>query len=179
MSTVDEPDGGREPTKANDEVRAAMVAHHAGLVAGLDELVGRAEEEVASGSDAGGELKAVVSYLDREVLPHAAAEEASLYGLARRAGLDPLVQAMVGEHAWLRGQTAALVGKVGVRGVSQARALAAVFALHAGKENDLILPELAARPEVDLGAVLSAMQSQLSQGPEGRGTPREAARSSS
>src|SRR5579875_867571 len=139
MSTVDEPDGGREPTKANDEVRAAMVAHHAGLAAG----------------------------------------EASLYGLARRAGLDPLVQAMVGEHAWLRGQTAALVGKVGVRGVSQARALAAVFALHAGKENDLILPELAARPEVDLGAVLSAMQSQLSQGPEGRGTPREAARSSS
>jgi len=48
------------------------------------------------------------------------------------------------------------------RAAATARALAAVFDSHAGKENDLVLPLLAADPDVSLAALLDEMHADLS-----------------
>ncbi|MGH9065141.1 MAG: DUF2249 domain-containing protein [Acidimicrobiales bacterium] len=149
-------------TGRNEEVRAAMVAHHAGLVAGLEERVRTAEGAVDSGRLAEAELGAVAEYLQGEVIPHAAAEEIALYPLARTGALGSLIQAMVTEHGWLGAEAALVAETPGARGAGRARAIAAVFALHAGKENDLVLPALSARPDVDLASVLNAMSEYLS-----------------
>lgn len=147
----------------NEETRAAMVAHHGALVAGLEERVRAAEEAAQAGPGAEAWLQAVARYLETEVIPHAEAEEMALYSLADTGELSPLVRAMVTEHAWLRAETQALAGARGVQGAARSRAVAAVFALHAGKENDLILPALAARPDVDLSAVLERMKQHLAE----------------
>ncbi|MGH9068451.1 MAG: hemerythrin domain-containing protein [Acidimicrobiales bacterium] len=171
MTEVGRTGPGTTTGEGNEEVRAAIVAHHTGLVAGLEERVTAAEEAVELGAGAELELGAMVDYLEAEVIPHAEAEEAALYPLARTGELGTLVRAMVSEHAWLRAEARGLVGARGVGGAARARAIAAVFALHADKENDLLLPILAVSPGVDLALVLAAMVEHLAKPAVARGGP--------
>jgi uncharacterized protein (DUF2249 family) len=100
----------------------------------------------------------LVTYCERHVLPHAAAEEKTLYRAAAdlpEASL--LVSAMLAEHNTLvstvnrvdaartPGETAAAAG-----------ALRALFESHLDKENDLLLPALATAG-VDLAKLLEGM----------------------
>lgn len=100
----------------------------------------------------------MVDFCADEVLPHALAEEATLYA----AGADLpetrlLVQAMTDEHAVLRElldelRQANTVGEV----AGAASALDVLFQVHLRKENDVLLPALVAAG-VDLAALLGGM----------------------
>src|SRR6266545_162533 len=76
------------------------------------------------------------------------------------------VQAVIGHHAQLAAGLTALVEALAaasspVRAATAARALAALFAVHLAKENDLVLPLLVTTPGVSVAGVLSGMHDLL------------------
>ncbi|MFC4057761.1 DUF2249 domain-containing protein [Planomonospora corallina] len=101
---------------------------------------------------------ALVAYCTEEVLPHAMAEEETLYRVAADLPeTELLARAMSAEHTVLRD----LVGELERAGtpgeaVSAAAALNALFQAHLAKENDVLLPALA-DTGVDLAALLDGM----------------------
>ncbi len=118
--------------------------------------------------------EALVAFCEQEVLPHAMAEEETLY---RIAGDLPrtrlLVQAMHGEHLTLR-ELAGDLAEASTPGeiAGQAAALNAVFQSHLDKENEILLPALI-DAGVDLAAMLDGMHEIL--GASGGGEHRPAA----
>lgn len=139
----------------------AVVRHHSELAATLHRHV----TQLVDAADAGiarqvwvhhGEL---VAWLHGELLPHAAAEEASLYPAAGDlpAG-GPLVEGMLGEHRVITALVAELEGAGSpVRVVAAARALQALFGSHLAKENDLIVPLLVAADDRSLAELLDGL----------------------
>jgi uncharacterized protein (DUF2249 family) len=163
---MSQPDADQTVTAAAEHAAAtAVVDHHAQLAAGLNERV-----EALIGSVDTGQLptaetarREVVAFVGREILPHARAEEQALYppAAARPEG-RLLVDGMLAEHRALT----ALADEVGqhgslVRAAAAARALAALFAVHLAKENDLVLPLLTATPGVSLARLLDGMHDLL------------------
>ena len=141
------------------EAYDAMRAHHKAL---SEELSGRADavsRAAAAGLPHGAAVAAVVAYLTAEVLPHAAAEEKTIYPVAAaRVSLAALVGEMVAEHVVLStaaGRLAAAASAAAAAG--QAQQIAALFAAHAAKENDMLLPTLVADQSVDLPGLLGQM----------------------
>jgi hypothetical protein len=89
-------------------------------------------------------------------VPHALAEERTLYPVAaRHLGGALLVEGMVGEHAVIQALVEELetAGSM-VRAAAAARALAAVLETHVAKENELVLPLLVGVPGVSLATLL-------------------------
>jgi len=170
------PPGASPGTAADEAVLAQVVAHHARMSARLDALtlgVAGAGEAAALRSA----LSSLVAFWRSEVLPHAAAEEATIYAEAREAA-GALIRALVLEHADLRARAEALALLAGQavgtaaqdpdstpasppdlrsRAAMQAAAAAALFHVHARKENEIVLPALVAagRP---LPPILAAME---------------------
>lgn len=159
------PSGAPAGTAADQAVIARVTAHHAEMSAKLDLLtaaVAGSAEAVALNSS----LSSLVEYWRREVLPHAAAEEATIYAEAREAvGGATLIDALLLEHGDLQvraqglaafvEQPAAATPRGGdsapaslrdlqSRASMQAAAAAALFHVHARKENELVLPGLVA-----------------------------------
>jgi uncharacterized protein (DUF2249 family) len=142
----------------------AVRAHHTVLAQRLSELVGRLLDTAAGGDDtavrdATDATAAVVAFCRDELLPHAAAEEPTLYAAA---AADPrarlLVEAMTAEHH----RISDLVRSIGTApsplvAASEARALQVLFEVHLVKENDLVLPLLAESPGVSLASLLEGM----------------------
>lgn len=145
--------------RGNEPTAQAMRDHHARLVSDLQAHVDLLAAEVAAGRDHQSSARAVLAVLDEQVRPHAAAEEQVLYPLAsRRDDLRVLVEAMIGEHRYLQSAIAALRSTTdGITAAARAEAVSTVFRLHAGKENDFLLPALIADPVIDLTDVLSGM----------------------
>jgi iron-sulfur cluster repair protein YtfE (RIC family) len=84
------------------------------------------------------------TFLTDEILPHARAEERTLYRASRR---DPqaalLVEALVREHRELASQAGRLAAQVRpVAVAATAEAISTLFASHVAKENDLLRPAL-------------------------------------
>jgi iron-sulfur cluster repair protein YtfE (RIC family) len=157
-------DGTAEDTAAAQAVRR----HHAQLARGLDE---RAESllHLAEGEDRPGAEQArqdLLSYLRMELVPHARAEEATLYpAAADLPGGGPLVAGMIDEHHAIT----ALVDELAdtrspIRAAAAGRALATLFATHLAKENDLVLPLLIAAPQARLANLLAGMHELLGAG---------------
>ena len=93
-----------------------------------------------------------------ELLPHAAAEERSIYPAGDRGLTAMLVQAMLTEHKNLIAHVAGLRDSAeAIEAVGSASAIQALFESHLSKENDLLLPALIADPSVSLGALLGGM----------------------
>jgi hypothetical protein len=110
----------------------------------------------AEGSNAQTDL---LLYLREEIVPHAAAEEETLYkrGLALE-DLAALLRAMIAEHVRLRSLTADLEAAAApLRQAAIAMAITEIFDLHAGKENDILLPRLAREPGVRVKGLLGEM----------------------
>ncbi|MFD7690912.1 DUF2249 domain-containing protein [Streptomyces sp. NPDC059781] len=163
-------------TLASDPEDAAAVeaveAHHAQLAG---ELAGRVAMLVAAADRdpaSADEVRAgLVAFCDRDLLPHAVAEEGTLYAAARdlpEARL--LVDGMLAEHRRLT----ALVDAVreagsAVRAAADGRALQVLFEEHLGKENDLVLPLLAGAPDISLADLLGGMHELLGGGEESAG----------
>jgi uncharacterized protein (DUF2249 family) len=150
--------------RADAEAAEAVERHHAAMVGAL---VARAVALVELARTETGDLAALrddlVAWGRQELLPHARAEEDTLY---RAAGQKPearlLVEAMLAEHAVIAGlvdELAATTDAVGA--ATAARALRAVFEVHLAKENDQVLPLLVGAPDVSVADLLGGMHELL------------------
>lgn len=150
---------------SSEQDAAAMEAvkqHHAemgGALAALVEgLVVAAEKGAAEPA-----RERLLQWARTELVPHALAEEQVMYPLAHqddRARL--LVEAMLGEHRLI----VALVDDLAatgspVRAAAQAMALQVLFESHLAKENEQVLPLLAAEPGASLAQALEGMHELL------------------
>jgi uncharacterized protein (DUF2249 family) len=163
-------------TLATSSADAAAVEtieqHHAelsgALAAHVDRVVRTASEASADGAAARGEL---VRWATRELLPHARAEEATLYAAVRdRDETRLLVTSMTAQHEAL----AALLERVetapdDVRAATAAAALRELFELHLRAENELLLPVLAGAPDVPLAELLERMEGEVAIALDGLG----------
>lgn len=147
-------------------------AHHARLAG---ELAGRVKmllTAVDRDPSAAAEIHAgLVTFCDRSLLPHAAAEEAVLYPAAHalpEARL--LVESLIGEHRCLTTLVDTLrAAAVPADAAADARALQVLFEEHVAKENGLVLPLLAMTPEVSLTGLLTDMHHRLADGARAEG----------
>lgn len=133
-----------------------MRAHHRALG---EQLTRRAEvvsSAVASGQPHAAAVGGFIGYLAGEVLPHAAAEEKTIYPLAAaHAELAGMIGEMTAEHVTLSAAGSRLaVLTDGGAAAGLAQQIAGLFAAHAAKENDVLLPALLADAKVDLVAQL-------------------------
>lgn len=170
---------------ASDEEDARAVesvrAHHAELAGRLQALVAATIAAASGSADdhraadlAGGRL---VAFLTGELLPHALAEEEALYpAAAAQPEARLLVEAMLGEHRLIQRLTQEVSSATRpVVVAATAQALAAVFETHLEKENDLILPLLAADPGTSVAGLLDGMHHLLGHGAEPDGAEDGAA----
>ncbi len=137
----------------------AMLAHHAALADGVARRVGALRAAVESQDHHETATAELVAYLAQEVLPHAMAEEHTLYQAAvAKADLAETVAGMIDEHRRLvlLAERLATAGH-GKAAAAEAEAIGALFAAHVAKENELILPPLAADDAVDLAGLLVQM----------------------
>ena len=146
-------------TAADASALQAMLAHHAALADGVARRV--AALQAPAGNHGGCETPAaeLVAYLAQEVLPHAMAEEHTLYqAAAGKTDLAETVAGMVDEHRRLTAMAERLATADDETAASQAaEAIGTLFAGHVAKENELILPPLAADPDVDVPGLLVQM----------------------
>jgi len=147
-------------SEADAEAVAAVEQHHAILAGSLATLV---ERLVTAGTSWEPVRDELVAWCRDELVPHAQAEEKSLYPAAAsfdRARL--LVDAMVAEHGVVVRLVEDLAGATDpMRAVGTATALQTLFETHLTKENDQVLPLLAQSPGVDLSGLLTGMHELL------------------
>ena len=146
---------------SDQQALAAVLNHHAELRGGLSERVSDLYEAVRTRAAHYRQLAALREFVDSSLLPHAAAEEATLYPAAATAA-PLLVEAMRAEHRALADRAHALAGaRRPVEALAVAEGLAAVFDVHVDKENELLLPLLTRTAGVSLAGLLRAMHDQL------------------
>jgi uncharacterized protein (DUF2249 family) len=143
----------------------AVEAHHAQLAGALSLKVeslsaaarARREPEVREARDD------LVAWCNAELVPHAVAEEGTLYrAAAERVEGRLLVDAMLAEHQVIIGLVNQLARSTDpVSAAETARALRVLFESHLAKENEQVLPLLAADPQVSLADLLSGMHELL------------------
>jgi uncharacterized protein (DUF2249 family) len=148
-------------TRQDADAVETVRRHHAELAGGL---TARVEALLASAENTGhGDVAAatddLVAFCRHELIPHALAEETTLYRAAAEfPALRLLVAVMASEHA----ETLALVEEIstarcGVRAAAAARALAGILQPHLTAENEAVLPRLAAAPDICLTDLLRDM----------------------
>jgi hypothetical protein len=146
------------PTLNDAEAAGAIREHHAELQAALRERVVALQDAVRDGHSHERLQRATLAFLDTELLPHAAAEERSIYPAGDRGVTAMLVHAMLEEHRNLIAHVAGLRKSTdAIEAVGIASAILALFESHLSKENDLLLPALMADPSVSLGELLGGM----------------------
>lgn len=169
MSTTTRPDTPASVVLASTAEDAAAVEavreHHAELAGRLAAHAEHLLRMVAAADSAafGQARAAAADFCTEQLLPHAAAEEDALYPAAAAFPQTKLlVEAMIAEHRVLEG----LVRDLGEameppRVAATAHALRVLFDTHLAKENDLILPAVAADPAVSLTGILAGMHELL------------------
>ncbi|MCL2584174.1 MAG: DUF2249 domain-containing protein [Streptosporangiales bacterium] len=141
------------------EAYEAMVEHHTRLG---EELAGHADavsREVAAERPYGARVAGLIAYLAEEILPHAAAEEKTVYpAAAEHAGMESVVSEMNAEHVALSALGTRLAAVIdGAAAAALAQQIAGLFTAHAARENDVLLPALLNDESVDLAALLGQM----------------------
>jgi hypothetical protein len=146
------------PSPTPLEAAAAIRAHHEELADGLAGQVERLVADARAGRPTEAARNRVVAYLDTEIVPHAAAEERTLYPAADAGPVALLVDAMRAEHRDLMGRVTQLRSAPDpIAAVAGASAIAALFASHLAMYNDRLIPALLAMPDVSLGDLLAGM----------------------
>lgn len=152
-------------TEQDSTAVEAVKSHHAEMAGTLAVLAGR----VATAPDADAAFAArdaLVRWAERDLVPHALAEEKAMYPLAHqdsRARL--LIDAMLAEHDLILGLVEGLkAASTPVAAAAEARALSVTFESHLAKENEQVLPLLAASPDVSLAGALAGMHELLGGG---------------
>jgi hypothetical protein len=142
---------------ATEEIRQ-IVHHHAVLRRGLERRSGALCEAVESGVPFERLKMTLREYVAGEILPHANAEERTLYqAAATQARGSDLVGALTVEHhalAYLAGRLRP--GTDGTETAAVSEWIATLFAGHVARVNDLLLPALTGSG-ADLAALLADM----------------------
>lgn len=151
----------------NAEVMGTIRAHHAELATQLRERTLALVNAVRQGDDSVARVR-LHDWYRTELIPHALAEERTLYSAA--AGIESsrlLVEGMLAEHQALIGLIAELaLAEEPFAAALSAASAQALFTVHLGKENDLLLPALDAAG-ADLAALLGGMHEILGSSAEG------------
>jgi uncharacterized protein (DUF2249 family) len=148
-------------TEADAAAGTAIEAHHAEMSGALATAVDAVVSAAATGDTAAAltARDSLSRWCTDELLPHAGAEERTLYPAAH--ALDQgrlLIDGMKAEHVAITGLTSELAAAgEPVRAAAAARALQALFTSHLQKENELLLPLLTATPDVSLAGLLTGM----------------------
>ena len=146
------------PIPQDKEAAAAIRAHHDELRDTLRVRVGDLRDAVRAGRSHVVSERAVIGYLEDDLLPHAAAEETALYPAGDTGLTALLVRAMREEHKGIVANVGRLRGTAdGLEAVATASAILALFEAHLWKENELLIPALVADPNVSLGELLSGL----------------------
>jgi uncharacterized protein (DUF2249 family) len=137
----------------------AMLQHHHTLVEDVDSRIAVIAEAVGRGIPDGPAVGALITYLAEEVLPHALAEEDSIYRAAgARADLADTVNGMIAEHRVLDSAIESLASApTAPAALIQATQIGTFFTAHVNKENELLLPALLEDNDVDLVELLAQM----------------------
>ena len=138
----------------------AMMRHHTELVARVQATTAELTRAIDTGDEdtAYNAQGILLEWGEREMLPHAAAEEAQLYGPAgatEEARL--LVEALTADHKDLAALLDELRGAAGIEAATVASSLSRVFALHIEKENRVLLPFIARSPDLSLAAAVEGL----------------------
>jgi len=143
-----------------------IIHHHAVLRRGLERRAGTLCEAVESGVPFERQMRILREYMTGEILPHAEAEERTLYpAAATHARGSELVRALTVQHhalAYLAGRLQP--GADGTEAATVSEWIATLFAGHVAKENDLLLPALTGSG-ADLAALLADMHERPSPRP--------------
>lgn len=153
-------------TSEQDALAATAVEQHHAEMAGalavhveaLVSAASRKDDQVALEARA-----ALLGWLRGELVPHALAEEASLYVPAHSHPEGRLlVEGMLAEHKRIVALVDALDhdGNL-VRSAAIAYAVQVMFEAHLAKENELVLPLLLANPKVSVAGLLAGMHELL------------------
>lgn len=139
-----------------------ILHHHAVLRRGLEQHVGTLCQAADDGEPHEKPRADLLAYLETEILPHAKAEEDTLYRAAiEQARGSDLVHTLIGEHVDLSGLVERLrLAPSGPDAARIAEWIATLFAGHAAKENDVLLPALT-DAGVDVAALLTDMHHAL------------------
>ena len=141
----------------------AIKEHHAAMAGALGVRVSAVQQAVRSGQDVTTSRDAVVAWSRDELLPHAAAEEQTIYAAAAvRPEGRLLVEALVADHRLI----ARLVDRLAaaadtITAVGAASSLESLFLAHMAKENEQVLPFLAADTSVSVSDLLGGMHHEL------------------
>lgn len=152
--------------EADTRAAQAIEEHHAELAGQLELHVQGLLSAVRRGGQAriADARDTLVAWCRDELEPHAAAEEEILYAAARELeGLEVLVRSMSHEHGLLQSLIAQLAASDDPATLAaDAGALRTLLGSHVAKENELVVPALAAAPDVSLADLLDGMHEQLS-----------------
>ena len=162
---------------ADAQAVEAVENHHAQMSGELALLAANLVN-AAAGGDAAHARDRLVSWARESLVPHAMAEEASLYPAGRELTEGRLlVDAMLAEHVAI----VAMVDEIekapsDVSAAASGWALQALFAVHLDKENDQLLPLLASSADHSVAGLLAGMHEVLGGSHEGHdhGHPAEA-----
>lgn len=141
------------------DIVTAITQHHAQLQRSLTDRVAAVVTAVRTSTAYDGPVSELRHLLARDIVPHARAEEDVLYAAATADALRPLVAGMIFEHETLLGLADRLAAVMtAADAAATAYAIEAVFVGHVRRENELLLPALAADHDVDLAALLPVME---------------------
>src|SRR5665213_1852460 len=146
-------------TITQTEAFDAMLQHHRALDEHVGVRIAALVGAVESGIAYEPAVAALVAFLAEEVLPHAVAEEHTIYRVAgARADLAGTVKVMVGEHRLLTSAVESLASAATApAALEQGSEIGALFTAHVNKENELLLPALVEDDNVDLAQLLVQM----------------------
>lgn len=149
----------------NDEAFQAMIEHHQSLVSGVKSRSFAIQSSLGTNESLAVRIIDLVNFMELEVIPHAKAEEHTIYQVAVTVlEAEQLIASMNKEHEELVSMTARLKELVDSGEIEEKESLkissqiAIVFAEHAKSENDDILSRLVANTQVDLAAILKDME---------------------
>lgn len=150
---------------ADAEAVAAVERHHAELAGALAALAERVIGAAAGAGSSSAEAarRALVEWCEQELVPHALAEEKGMYPAAHATVEGRLlVDSMLGEHVVIIDLVREVAeASTAVGAAAAARALVVMFDNHLAKENELVLPLLAASPDVSVAGLLEGMHELL------------------
>ncbi len=146
-----------------DAEAAEQVEQHHAEMAGRLALLASDVVRAARTDRAEATRQELLSWLRDALVPHATAEEQTLYPAAAQiAEARLLVEAMLAEHVLIH----RLVGDLEtaadpIEAAAVARALETLFGSHLAKENDQLIPTLVASPDYSVAEMLTGMHELL------------------
>jgi len=145
-------------TEADAEAAAAVEQHHAALAGALSSTVERLVQDASMGKveRSFATRDELVRWCRSELVPHAAAEESTIY---RAAGETEAGRLLVDHAEVVLRRLARLVDELDeasqvIRAVAAAKALQVMFESHLGKEDQQVIPLLVGTPGVSLAEQL-------------------------